>query len=58
MGIVGIIVGKFIGNCLGTGIFCSGVGVGLGFGMNRGARGILHCMSLAMDSAALVLVYP
>ena len=58
MGIVGIIVGTFLGNCLGTGIFCSGVGVGLVFGMNRGARGISRCRSLAMDSAALVVVYP
>ena len=53
-----MIVGTFIGNCFGTRILCSGVEVGSGVGMTSGARAILCCMSLAMDSTALVVVSP
>ena len=58
MGIVGPIVGSLIGNCFGTGIVCSGVGVRPGVGMTGGARGIAYCRSLAMDSNTLFVVYP
>ena len=58
MGKVGMIVGKLISNCFGTGIVCPGFGVGLVVGMTGGERGIARCRSLAMDSTALVVVYP
>ena len=40
MGIVGMIVGSFVGNFFGAEVFCSGVGLGLVVGMTGGARGI------------------
>ena len=55
---MGLIVGTFIGICYGTGIVCSGVGVGSGVGMNSGAQGIARFRSFVMDSIALVVVYP
>ena len=39
VGIVGLIVGTFIGKYCGTGIVCSGVGIGLGVEMTGGACG-------------------
>ena len=56
MGIVGIIVGTFIGFLSRTGIICSGVGVDSGFGMTGGARGISCFRSFAMDSIANYLL--
>ena len=58
MGIVGLIVVTFIGNCFGTGIVCSGVGVWSGVRMTCGACGIACCKILVMDYTALVVVYP
>ena len=58
MAIFGLIVGTFIRICFGTGIFCSGVGVGLGVGRTGGARAIAHFRSLAMYYTDLVVVYP
>ena len=58
MSIVGLIVGTLIGICFGTAIVCSGVGVGSGVGMIGGAHEVACCRSLAMDSTALVVVYP
>ena len=42
----------------GAGIVCSGVGVGSRVWITGGAYGIAYCRSLAMDSTALVVVYP
>ena len=53
MGIAGIIMGTFIGNCFGTGIDCSGVEVGLGVRMTGGAHGISYCRSLSMVSTMI-----
>ena len=53
-----MIVGTMIGNCFGTGIFCSGVGFGSVVGMTGGARGIARFRSLEMDCTALVVVSP
>ena len=58
MGIVGLIVGTFIGICFGAGIVCSGVGVGSGVVMTGGTRGIAHCRILAMDYTTIVVVSP
>ena len=58
MGIVGLIVVTFIWNCFGTGIVCSGVGVGTGVNITSGAREIACCGRLAMDSTALVVLSP
>ena len=56
--IVGLIVCTWIGNCFGTGIVSSGVGVVSGVGVTGGACGVASCRILAMDSTALVLVPP
>ena len=47
-------MGTFIGICSGSGIVCSGVGVGSGVSITGGVQGIAHCRIFAMDSTALV----
>ena len=56
VGIIGMIIGTFIVFLSGTGIVCSGVGVGSGFGMTGGAQGISCFRSFAMDSIANYLL--
>ena len=51
-----MIVSPFVGLCYGTGIVCSGVGVGSGFSMTGGAQGIARFKSFAMDSIANYLL--
>ena len=53
---MGLIVGTFIGFLSGTCIVCSGVGVGSGFGMTGGARGISRFRIFSMDSIANYLL--
>ena len=55
---MGLIWSIFVGLLSGTGIVCSVVGIGPGVEITDVTLGILHYMSLMMDSIALDVVSP